>query len=151
MAPYTLGPEPHLLPPARVAALRSAAADAGIAVSGLHWLLLAPAGLSITAAHGPTRAATTDVALRLIDLCAALGGDYIVHGSPAQRRLAEGREAADRAQAMEFLAAMAAAAGQAGIGYCLEPLSPAQTNFVTSLAEAAAVVAEIGVRRRSAP
>ena len=51
VAPFTLDAEaPHLLPAARRVALRRAAAEAGSAITSLHWLLLAPAGLSITSA-----------------------------------------------------------------------------------------------------
>ena len=39
IAPFTLGEAPHLISAARRAELRRAAADAGIAISGLHWLL----------------------------------------------------------------------------------------------------------------
>jgi sugar phosphate isomerase/epimerase len=38
IAPYTLSEEPHRMGAARVAAARAAAEDAGIAVTGLHWL-----------------------------------------------------------------------------------------------------------------
>ena len=48
IAPYTLSDEPHRMGGAQIAAARAAAADAGIAVTGLHWLLLKPAGLSIS-------------------------------------------------------------------------------------------------------
>ncbi|HWV89179.1 MAG TPA: sugar phosphate isomerase/epimerase, partial [Burkholderiales bacterium] len=48
IAPYTLSEEPHRMGVARIAAARAAAEDAGIAVTGLHWLLVKPAGLSIS-------------------------------------------------------------------------------------------------------
>src|SRR5207237_7971287 len=48
IAPYTLSDEPHRLGTARLAAARAAAEEAGIAVTGLHWLLVKPAGLSIS-------------------------------------------------------------------------------------------------------
>jgi sugar phosphate isomerase/epimerase len=144
VAPFTLGAEPHRLAPADVSAARRAAEAAGIAVTGLHWLLVTPEGLSITSADADVQARTRDVMLGLIRLCAELGGGYLVHGSPAQRALAPGGEAGGRKRAVEHFAAAARAAEAAGLVYCLEPLAPVQTNFVTSLAEAAAIVAEIG-------
>src|SRR5258708_16440890 len=48
VAPYTLSDEPHRMGAAQLAAARSAAVDCGIAVTGLHWLLVKPAGLSIS-------------------------------------------------------------------------------------------------------
>ncbi len=50
IAPFTLSDEPHLLPPGERRSLRKAASDAGLAITGLHYLLRAPAGLSITSA-----------------------------------------------------------------------------------------------------
>lgn len=144
VAPFTLAEEPDRLDPARAAALRRTAGDAGIAISGLHWLLVAPPGLSITSADPEIRARTIAVMERLVDLCAELGGRYLVHGSPAQRMLEPGREAEGRGYALECLARAARAAERAGVVYCLEPLSPGETNFVTGIAEAVAVVEEIG-------
>jgi sugar phosphate isomerase/epimerase len=57
LAPFTLDSEaPHLLPAARRAGARRAAADAGLPIASLHWLLVAPAGLSITDADPGVRA-----------------------------------------------------------------------------------------------
>jgi sugar phosphate isomerase/epimerase len=144
IAPFTLDPEPQNLSAGRIAEVRRAAVDAGIAITGLHWLLVAPAGMSITSADAQTRQFTLETVCRLIDLCAELGGRYVIHGSPAQRMLAAGREGEDRANAMVYFEGVAKAAEAAGIIYCLEPLSPEQTNFVTSVAEADAIVGAIG-------
>ena len=90
IAPYTLSEDPHRIGSAQIAAARSAAEDCGIAVTGLHWLLVKPAGLSISSKDEAVRKKTVDVMLSLIDLCAALGGKYLVHGSPQQRRVEAG-------------------------------------------------------------
>ena len=50
LAPFTLGAEPHRLPAAERRRLQRVIADAGLQVIGLHWLLVAPAGLS-TSSH----------------------------------------------------------------------------------------------------
>src|SRR5881394_4353407 len=86
VAPYTLSDEPHRMGAAQRAAARSAAEDAGIAVTGLHWLLVKPAGLSISTRDDAVRKKTLDLMFSLVDLCAELGGRYLVHGSPGQRR-----------------------------------------------------------------
>jgi D-psicose/D-tagatose/L-ribulose 3-epimerase len=136
LAPFTLGDKPHLLPASRRAELRRAASDAGIVISGLHWLLLKPDGLSITALDSEVRVRTQEVIERLIGLCADLGGTRLVHGSPAQRRLPEGDEEAARHRATDLLAEAARAAERAGVVYCIEPLAPPDANFVTTIAEA---------------
>jgi sugar phosphate isomerase/epimerase len=144
IAPFTLSDEPHLLPPGRRAELRRAAAAAGIAITGLHYLMLAPKGLSITSADAAQRARTIDVMRRLCDLAADLGGRVLVHGSPAQRRLESGKEAEGRKWGAECFAAVAGAARKAGVTYCIEPLAPPESNFISTVAEAAEVVRAIG-------
>src|SRR5471030_1388434 len=48
VAPFTFGDEAWRMPEAKRAEIRRVCQAHGIAVSGLHWLLAAPAGLSIT-------------------------------------------------------------------------------------------------------
>ena len=145
IAPYTLSEEPHRLGVAQIAAARSAAQDSGVAITGLHWLLVKPLGLSISTKDEPARKRTVDVMLALVDLCAALGGRYLVHGSPQQRRIEPGEtRAAALARAQECFAAVAERAQQAGVVYCIEPLSAEQTPLINTLEEAAKMVGEIG-------
>ena len=144
IAPYTLSEEPHRMGAARIAAARAAAEDAGIAVTGLHWLLIKPAGLSISSKDESVRKRTVDVMLALVDLCAELGGKYLVHGSPQQRRVEAGEtRAAATARARECFAAIAGRAQKAGVVYCIEPLSSEQTPLINTLEEASQMVSEI--------
>jgi len=144
IAPMTLSQEPHLLTAAQRGELRRAAADAGVAITGLHYLLRAPEGLSITSPDAQQRTRTIDVMRRLCDLAADLGARILVHGSPDQRRLEPGREADGRKYAAECFAAVAGAAEAAGVTYCIEPLARDQTHCINTAAEAAALVREIG-------
>ncbi len=145
VAPFTLSDEPHRIGAGELQRLRRAAAEAGIAVTGLHWLLLKPPGLSITAADDEQRASTVAVMRRLVGLCADLGGRVLVHGSPAQRRIPAGENHADAlARARDCWAAVAEDAARAGVTYCIEALHPRETDLVNTIAEAAALVREIG-------
>ena len=144
VAPFTLGPEPHRLTAARRAELRRAAADAGIRIGALHWLLVAPEGLSITSDDARVRAATLDVIERLVELCADLGGRVLVHGSPRQRELPERDRAGAILRAHEAFAHAGRAAAAAGVVYCIEPLSRQETSFVNRVAEAAEIVEAVG-------
>jgi sugar phosphate isomerase/epimerase len=145
VAPFTLSSEPHRMTSAERATARRAAADAGIAITGLHWLLVAPKGLSVTAADAALRAHTIDVMQRMVDLCADLGGRVLVHGSPAQRSIPDdGSRETALARLQEALAAVADRAASAGVVYCLEPLATAETPVVNTVAEAAAMVDAIG-------
>lgn len=144
VAPFTLGENAYRMPASERAALRRAAREAGVAVSGLHWLLVAPAGLSIASADRAVWERTVEVMRRLIELCAELGGDYLVHGSPAQRRIGDGPNRAEAAKRGEDAwAAIAGDAAAAGVVYCVEPLAAPDADFVNTLEEAAALVRRI--------
>jgi sugar phosphate isomerase/epimerase len=144
VAPFTLGDEPHLMSAAEAATYRRQAEAAGIEITGLHWLLITPKGLSITTPDGALRERSIDVLERLVGLCAMMGGTVLVHGSPQQRAVPEG-ESRDVAmeRAMEVFARVAAAAEREGVTYCLEPLARRETDFVNTVAEAAEIVAAI--------
>lgn len=143
IAPFTLGDEPHLLTARRRAEIRRTAHDAGIAITGLHYLMLAPAGLSITSGDAAQRTRTVDVMRRLCGLAADLGAGILVHGSPAQRQLQPGQEAEGRKYGAECFAAVADTAAEAGVTYCIEPLAPPENNFITTVAEAAEIARAI--------
>lgn len=145
IAPFTLGEDPASLGSAARRTLRQTAEREGVAITGLHWLLTVPKGLSITTDDAALRARTIAHIEAMVGLCADLGGGVLVHGSPEQRRFSDaaGPQAA-RDNATVVLARAADAAQRAGVVYCLEPLSPELTDFVTSIDEAAAIVHAVG-------
>jgi D-psicose/D-tagatose/L-ribulose 3-epimerase len=144
IAPVTLSDEPHLLPAARRKEIVKLANDAGVPVTGLHYLMVAPQGLSITAKDPAVRRKTFEVMRGLVQLCADLGGKLMIHGSPAQRQLEPGDEADSYKRGIEYFAAAGEAAHAAGVTYLLEPLAKDHTAFVNSVAEAVKIVREIG-------
>jgi sugar phosphate isomerase/epimerase len=145
IAPFTLSDEPHRLPYDRRSELRRIAEDAGIAITGLHWLLLVPEGLSITSDHYGTRLRAIEVMRGLIELCADLGGTILVHGSPGARQVAPGQSPqAALAHATECFAAVAEDAAKAGVTYCIEPLAKSETPLINTVEEAANIVRAIG-------
>jgi D-psicose/D-tagatose/L-ribulose 3-epimerase len=144
IAPFTLTDDPTRLTAARIGELRHAASNAGIAITGLHYLMRAPAGLSITSADAAVRARSIEVMRRLCRLCAELGGTILVHGSPEQRVLDPGDQENGRKRGIECFAAIADAAADARVTYCIEPLARNLTGFVNTVADAAAIVRQIG-------
>lgn len=90
IAPFTLAGSISEIPDAAITDYRQAVADHGLEVVGLHWLLAKTEGYHLTSPDDAVRAATVDYARRLADLCAALGGQIMVWGSPQQRSLEEG-------------------------------------------------------------
>ena len=144
LAPFTVSDEPDRIDAAQIQQMRRAAADAGICITGLHWLLVKPDGLSLASTDPAVRARSRDLMRRLVELCAELGGGYLVHGSPAQRALPPGVPASRGWVEGAFLAAGEAAA-RAGVTYIIEPLAPALTNCFVSVAEAAEFVRRAGL------
>ena len=145
VAPFTLAPDPMAIDDAKARAFGRIALDHGLEISGLHWLLVAPAGLSIVSADAALRRRGTAVMQRLVELCALMGGRYLVHGSPKQRSVPPGEtRAAALDRARECLAAAARSAEQCGVIYCIEPLSTAETDLVNTVAEAIELVQAIG-------
>lgn len=146
VAPFTLAEDPFTITDAQAAGWRRIAEDHGLAVSGLHWLLVAPSGLSISSPDAAVRARTDALIARLIELCAALGGSYLVHGSPAQRNPAEGQSPQEAlANATQAWIRAGELATRAGLVYCIEPLARGQTRTVNTLAEAMAIVEAAGL------
>jgi D-psicose/D-tagatose/L-ribulose 3-epimerase len=145
LAPFTLSDEPHRMSAARRSELRRIASDCGLAITGLHWLLLTPDRLSITSPDAAVRSRTIDVMRGLIGLCADLGGAVLVHGSPKQRAISRGetRETAQE-RAAEAFAAIAEDARQAGVIYCIEPLARSETEVVNTVEEGASIVRRVG-------
>ncbi|WP_218668879.1 sugar phosphate isomerase/epimerase [Variovorax sp. KK3] len=144
VAPFTLAADPMDIGDAQARDFGRIARDHGLEISGLHWLLVAPAGLSIVSVDASLRQRSTAVMQRLVELCALMGGRYLVHGSPRQRSVPPGdtRDAA-LARAKECLAAAAQAAQQCGVVYCIEPLSRVETDLINTVAEAVELVQAI--------
>src|SRR4051794_34923555 len=85
VAPFTLAEDPSRITDAQAAHFAEIARDHGLVITGLHWLLVAPSGLSIVSEDSTVRERTSAFMERLVELCAAMGGRYLVHGSPKQR------------------------------------------------------------------
>ena len=113
-------------------------------VTGLHWLLVKPAGLWLTGPDAALRARTLDVMRRLTALCAELGGSVLVHGSPKQRAVAPGESPQTALERLrDALAGIAEVAGAHGVTYCIEPLARTETSLVNTVEEAATLVRAI--------
>ena len=144
IAPYTLGETLEMINAMEARRLRGVVESCGLVVTGLHWLLVRPAGLSLTDPDPAVRARTLEVVKRLIALCAELGGSVLVHGSPKQRAVAPGESLATaKGRLSEFLAAAAQVAAEYGVTYCIEPLGRAETPLINTVAEAAEIVRAI--------
>ena len=144
VAPFTLAPRITDVTRERRALLRRQAADAGIEIIGLHWLLAGTQEFYLTSPDADVRARTADYIAALSEACHDLGGTLMVFGSPKQRSLLPGvsREQAFAWAAETFRKSMPAVAGN-GVSICMEPLSPAETDFINTCDDAAALIREV--------
>jgi sugar phosphate isomerase/epimerase len=141
IAPFTLARSIEEVSPQRCRELRRQAEDYGLTILGLHWLLAKTEGLQLTAADAAVRQKTADYLVALARCCADLGGEVLVFGSPAQRRIPVG---ASRAQAVDYALDTFRRAQNAiadnGVKLCLEPLAPAEADFINTCAEAVEIL-----------
>jgi sugar phosphate isomerase/epimerase len=144
IAPFTLARSIEEVSAERRRELRRQAEDHGLTLLGLHWLLAKTEGLHLTAPDAAVRQKTADYLIALARCCADLGGDVLVFGSPAQRRIPAG---ASRAQAVEYAVdTFRRASGgiaDSGVKLCLEPLAPAEADFINTCDEAIAILDQL--------
>lgn len=151
IAPFTLADDPLTLSQGARSEIHRIISDQGLSFAGLHWLLVAPAGLHVTTPDLAVRRKSWDYVRHFVDLCADLARDknhdnaIVVFGSPKQRSTVDGmsRETAMRVFEEE-LARVAPHAQQHGVTILVEALPLAQSDVVSSLAEAVAIVERIG-------
>lgn len=145
IAPFTLADDARQIPLSERQRLRCLAEACGLRLIGLHWLLVKPEGLFITHPDAQIRQQTQDYLEALVHLCADLGGDRLVLGSPKQRMVMPGstREQAWQ-RARDVFHGLLPSAAARGVTLCLEPLARTETNFINTVGEGLRMVAEVG-------
>jgi sugar phosphate isomerase/epimerase len=144
IAPFTIAGRITDVPPEQRRTLRQQADAYGLKLIGLHWLLAKTTGLHLTSADSAARQATADYLVELARCCRDLGGELMVFGSPAQRRIPAGCTRAEATEnAVDTFRRAAPAIGDTGIKVCLEPLSPPEADFLNTAAEAVELMQRI--------
>jgi len=145
IAPFTIAKSVTEISKTQRAQIRSAAATAGIGISGLHWVLVQAEGIYLTHPDPAVRQRTSAYFTELVECCADLGGTRIIVGSPKQRDVKEG---VSYEQAWQFAAECfrdaVKRAEDRGVVICFEPLAPSETNFVNTAAEAIRFAEQFG-------
>ena len=145
LAPFTLAPRITSISAERRRELKQQADDCGVTLLGLHWLLAKTEGLHLTSPDPAVRQRTADYLVELAKCCRDLGGDLMVFGSPAQRRVPANHS---RAQAVEFAVdtfrRSLAGVADCGVRLCLEPLAPPEADFINTAAEGLEILYRIG-------
>jgi sugar phosphate isomerase/epimerase len=143
-APFTMAADAQQITSERRQEVRRQAETAGLEVVGLHWLLAKTSGYYLTSPDADVRRRTADYLQTLARLCRDLGGTRMIFGSPQQRNLLPGvsrQQATD--YAVEVVAAALPALEACGVTLCLEPLGPAEGDFLVTSDEAVRLIDRI--------
>src|SRR5262249_18623790 len=141
VAPFTLASRITDVTAAQRKKLRAEAEAAGVQIIGLHWLLAKTEGLMLTSPDLAVRQRTADYLVELARCCSDLGGDLMVFGSPAQRRVPAGATKAQAADyAVDTFQRVLKGIVDVGVRLCLEPLSPPDADFMNTAAEAVEIM-----------
>lgn len=144
IAPFTLAETVAEISPLQRKAIRDNAAQAGIHISGIHWVLVKPSGLYINHPDISIRQRTRNYFCELVDFCADVGGRSMVVGSPKQRNVMDGVSYDQAWQwALDTFREPVARAEKRGVTICFEPLSPVETNFINTAAEAVRFIQQL--------
>jgi len=137
IAPFTIARNVTEISAGERSRIRDSAVRAGVAVAGLHWVLVQTEGMSLTSPNAETRRRTARYFVELVNCCADLGGTRLIVGSPKQRNL-EASVTLEQASdwAFEVFRDSVQAAAERSVVICIEPLAPNETNFLNSAAEA---------------
>ncbi|NNE90232.1 MAG: sugar phosphate isomerase/epimerase [Verrucomicrobiales bacterium] len=133
IAPFTMRENAYDITAEERATVRQQIKDADLECIGLHWLLAKTEGFYLTTPEEDVRKATGEYIAELARLCRDLDGTIMVLGSPFQRNLLPG---VSHEQAMEFARDTISIAmpvlEDLGITLALEPLGPAEGNFLNT-------------------
>ena len=133
LAPFTMGANAMAITVAKRSEVRQQAADAGLDVIGLHWLLAKTEGFYLTSPEKKVRQKTAEYFRELARLCADLGGSIMVLGSPQQRNLLPGVTHDDAMKyAAEIISDAEPTLRDCGVTLALEPLGPAEGDFLNT-------------------
>ena len=145
IAPFTLALLATDVAPSARAELRRTMQAAGLECLGLHWLLAKTEGFHVTHPDPAVRQRTVEYLGELARLCAELDGRVLVFGSPKQRSLLPGVSHEQATKHLEEVFSRLMPVLEAtGTVVALEPLSPVETDVLTTAAETCRLIERIG-------
>jgi sugar phosphate isomerase/epimerase len=145
IAPFTMATDANEISASRRSEVRRQAEAADLQVVGLHWLLAKTSGYYLTSPDDAIRRKTAQYVRDLAHLCRDLGGSIMVFGSPQQRNLLPGvTEEQGMAYATEVFQAAMPTLEELDVTLAVEPLGPADGNFLLTADAGAKLVEMVG-------
>jgi len=145
IAPFTIDTDARNITAAQREEVRRQAVAADLAVIGLHWLLAKTAGFYLTSADAAVRRRTSDYLSELARLCRDVGGSVLVLGSPQQRNVVPGMSMDEAfAHAADVITAALPTLEEQDVVLAVEPLGPAEGNFLNTAAEGVQLIEMVG-------
>jgi sugar phosphate isomerase/epimerase len=144
IAPFTMANYVTDIPASTRSEIVRRAEEVDLDVLGIHWILIGPEGLYLNHPDEEVRDRTARYLEDLARFCGEIGGKIMIFGSPKQRNVYEGltyEQAFDLARDT-FLKALPVCERE-GVTLLFEPLSTAETNFITTAEAAARLVDEV--------
>jgi sugar phosphate isomerase/epimerase len=145
IAPFTLAPLVTDVSSLRRQEIRRTIARAGLECVGLHWLLAKTEGFHVAHPDAAIRDRSVAYLGDIARLCHELGGRVLVFGSPKQRSLVPGvtpdQAAGHLHEVFSRLVPMLEATDTV---VALEPLSPVETDVLTTAVETCRLIESIG-------
>jgi sugar phosphate isomerase/epimerase len=145
IAPFTLAPLAGDIAARERQDIRRTIARAGLDCVGLHWLLAKTEGFHVAHPDAAVRRHTVEYLGALARLCQDLGGRVLVFGSPKQRSLVPGVSLEQATDHMcDVFSRLVPVLETTDTVVALEPLSPVETDVLTTAAETCRLIERIG-------
>ena len=134
LAPNKIWPEPLDAPKTELNQLRNNIHANGLSLTGFHALLYTRPDLKLFGSVH-SRISTLQYLCELAGICSDMGGKNMILGSPLNRSLMDRPYSECFQMAAEGFSCVAEACATHEVVLCIEPLSPSQTDFISSASE----------------
>ncbi|MFM7187109.1 MAG: sugar phosphate isomerase/epimerase family protein [Armatimonadota bacterium] len=140
LAPFTFAADCRNITQATRNWIKNVAADHGLTITALHWLLVSPPGLHIHTHDDALRATSTEYLTALAHLAVDVGADVMVLGSPKARTLENGDVSGAIERTTETLLSVASSLKGTSIRLCPEALPGPEADFILTQKDAYSLV-----------
>lgn len=144
LAPFTFASDCRDISKGTRQWISNVAADHGLTITALHWLLVSPPGLHIHTSNRALRASSAEYLNALAELAVDVGADVMVLGSPKARTLEDGDVSGAIKRTIETLLSVALSLEGTTVRLCPEALPGPEADFILTQSDAYSLVKACG-------